>query len=197
MLTSTNKMEKIKTKGSKKDYSLEIQIPSEIEAKIEANVVSMKKNGKEIKKLMNKLVNLKLETDKIIVSVKNAGRREKREFGTVKSHIKNMIEGLMTGYEYELEICIVHFPMTVTFDKAKKEFIIKNLLGEKAPRIIGISGDVEIEIKAPIIKIRSYDLEAAGQTAANLEKISKIRDRDRNKFQDGIFITKKPGKVYS
>ncbi len=190
-------MAKVKTKGSKKDYSFEIEVPTEIRASIINNLVLMKKDGKETKKIMNKLVKLNLEGNKMKVNIKNAGRREKREFGTVKSHLKNMIEGLMHGYEYELEICIVHFPMTVTFDKAKKEFIIKNLLGEKAPRIIGVGGDVEVEIKAPMIKIKSHDLEAAGQTAANLEKISKIRNRDRNKFQDGIFITKKPGKIYS
>jgi large subunit ribosomal protein L6 len=185
-----------KIKGSKKDYSVQIEVPSEIETTITNNLVSMKKNGKETKKIMNKLIQVTKEGNNIKVEVKNAGRREKREFGTIKSHIKNMIEGLMNGYEYDLEICIVHFPMTVTFDKTKKEFIIKNLLGEKSPRIIGVCGDVEVEIKAPIIKIKSHDLEAAGQTAANLEKISKIRNRDRNKFQDGIFITKKPGKIY-
>jgi len=189
-------MAKVKTKGSKKDYSFQIEVPSEIETNITNNLVVMKKNGKETKKIMNKLIKVTKDGNNIKVEVKTAGRREKREFGTVKSHIKNMIEGLMHGYEYDLEICIVHFPMTVTFDKAKKEFIIKNLLGEKAPRIIGVGGDVEVEIKAPMIKIKSHDLEAAGQTAANLEKISKIRNRDRNKFQDGIFITKKPGKIY-
>ena len=84
--------------------------------------------------------------------------------------------------------------MSVSFDKAKKEVIIKNMLGEKTPRIQKVSDRVEIEIKMPKITIKSYDLEAAGQTAADLEKMSKIRNRDRNKFQDGIFITKKPGR---
>jgi large subunit ribosomal protein L6 len=190
-------MAKSKAKSSKKSYMTEIEIPGEIECAVNGNVVSMKKNGKEIKKIINEKVNMKKDNNKVILEVKNAGKREKREYGTAKSHVHNMIEGLMQGYEYELEICIVHFPMTVAFDKAKKEFVIKNLLGEKAPRIVKSSGNVEVEIKAPIIKIKSYDLEAAGQTAADLEKITKIRNRDRNKFQDGIFITKKPGRAAS
>jgi large subunit ribosomal protein L6 len=189
-------MAKSKMKAAKKSYKIEIDVPAEIEASLEKNILKMKKDGKELKKIINEKVSVKKDGNKIVLEVKNAGKREKREYGTVKSHIKNMIEGLMTGYEYELEICIIHFPMTVAYDKAKKEFIIKNLLGEKAPRIIQSRGDVEVEIKAPKIKIKSYDLEAAGQTAANLEKISKIRNRDRNKFQDGIFITKKPGIEY-
>jgi large subunit ribosomal protein L6 len=185
-----------KTKATKKDYTFEIEIPSEIEVDVKNNVITMKKAGKELKKIINEKVSVKKEGNKIVLEVKKAGKREKREFGTAKSHVKNMTEGLTKSYEYELEICIVHFPMTVSYDKAKKEFIIKNLLGEKAPRIIKSAGDVEVEIKAPKIKIKSHDLEAAGQTAANLEKVSKIRNRDRNKFQDGIFITKKPGVEY-
>jgi ribosomal protein L6P/L9E len=99
---------------------------------------------------------------------------------------------LFDGFEYELEICNVHFPMTVSFDKAKSEFMIKNLLGEKAPRVLKTSDKIEVEIKAPHIKISSYDIEIAGQVAADLEKLARVRNRDRNKFQDGIFITKKP-----
>jgi len=190
-------MAKSKMKAAKKSYKFEIEIPAEIETDLKDNIITMKKNGKELKKIIHEKVKTSKEGNKIVLEVKNAGKREKREYGTAKSHIKNMIEGLMNGYEYELEICIIHFPMTVSYDKAKKEFIIKNLLGEKSPRIIKSQGDVEVEIKAPKIKIKSYDLEAAGQTAANIEKISKIRNRDRNKFQDGIFITKKPGKVFS
>jgi large subunit ribosomal protein L6 len=179
----------------RKDMTFEIEIPAEIEANVSGQEVSMKKDSKEIKRIIGRLVKVSKEGNKIIIAVKNAGKDERREFGTARSHLKNMIEGFSNVYEYELEICNVHFPMTVTFDKAKSEFIVKNLLGEKAPRTIKVAKNVEAEIKAPIIKVRSYDLELAGQAAANLEKVSKIRNRDRNKFQDGIFITKKPGKL--
>ena len=182
-------------KKRRKDFRFEIEVPSEIQASLDNGFVTLKKDSKEIKRVIDKEIIASQEGKKIILEVKKAGKLEKRRFGTMKSHVKNMIEGLMHGHEYELEICIVHFPMTVTFDKAKSEFTIKNLLGEKSPRTIKAFGNVEVEIKAPHIKIKSYDLEAAGQTAANLEKITKIRNRDRNKFQDGIFITKKPEKV--
>ena len=180
-------------KNKRKDFTVEIEIPAEIDATVEKNKIVMKKGGKELTKKISDIVNLDKEGSRIILSVKKAKKIDKREFGTAKSHIKNMIEGLMTGFEYELEICNVHFPITVIFDKAKSEFIIKNQLGEKCPRIIKTPGDIEVEIKIPRIKIKSYDLDKAGQAAASLEKRSMVRNRDRNKFQDGIFIIKKPG----
>lgn len=181
-------------KRTNKDLMAEIEIPSGIEVLIEKNIVTAKKNSNEIRRDIPESITLSKEGNKITLSVKKAGKDQKRHFGTAKSHIKNMLSGFENIFEYELEICNIHFPMTLTFDKAKSELIIKNLLGEKAPRILKVpKGKVEIEIKSPKVRITSHDLEAAGQVAANLEKISKIRNRDRNKFQDGIFITKKPG----
>jgi len=180
-----------------KDVSFEIEVPAEIEANVSGNTVTMKKDGKELKKIIGDKVRISKEGAKIVISAKKAKKDEKRAFGTARGHLRNMIEGLMKGFEYELEICNVHFPVTVTFDKAKSEFIVKNLLGEKHPRTLKAKKDVEVEIKAPKIKLKSYNLENAGQTAADLEKITRVRNRDRNKFQDGIFITKKPGVEYS
>jgi len=180
-------------KKIRKDFAAEVMIPAGIEVEIHGNTITMKKGAHELKKVIAEQVDMKKDGDKIILQTKKAKRLGKRNYGSAKSHIKNMIEGLDKGYEYELEICNVHFPITVTFDKAKHEFIIKNLLGEKSPRIVYAKKNIEVEVKAPKIKIKSYDVEAAGQTAADLEKVTKIRNRDRNKFQDGIFITKKPG----
>lgn len=183
-------------KKTRKDYYFEIEIPEGIVATLENNILTMKKDTKELKRKIDRVVTTKIEGNKITLTIKKAKKFVKREFGTARSHIKNMVKGLTEGFEYELEICNVHFPMTVTYDKAKAEFIIKNLLGEKAPRIQKTTGYVEVEVKAPKIKLKSYDLESVGQIAANLEKVSRIRNRDRNKFQDGIFITKKPGVEY-
>jgi len=183
-------------KKIRKDLLEEIEIPEGIDATIENNIIVMKKDDKELKRKIDLEIELKKQDNKIIASVKKARKNEKKKFGTSVSHIRNMIIGLDNGWEYELEICNVHFPMNVTYDKEKKEVSIKNLLGEKSPRVLKVSGEVEIDIKAPKIILKSYDKELAGQTATNLEKASRVRNRDRNKFQDGIFITKKPGKTY-
>lgn len=186
------------TKTKRKDIVESITIPAGIELKVEGKKIIAKKDSKVIERFIDPSIEAKIDNNILNLKVKKARREEKRKLGTVMSHIRNMFEGIDKAYEYELEICHVHFPVTVTYDKAKSEFFVKNLLGERSPRIIKAfcPEKIEVEIKAPLIKIKSYDLEAAGQNAANLEKIAKIRNRDRNKFQDGIFITKKPGKHF-
>lgn len=51
-----------------------------------------------------------------------------------------------------------------------------------------------MKIEKDVIKIESFNKEAAGQTAANIEKTTMVRAKDRRVFQDGIFITEKYGK---
>ena len=71
--------------------------------------------------------------------------------------------------------------------------LINNFLGEKTPRKVKISKKVSIEIKGSRITLTSTEKDAAGQIASNIEKVTKIRNRDRRVFQDGIFMIDRPG----
>jgi large subunit ribosomal protein L6 len=77
----------------------------------------------------------------------------------------------------------------------KNKLIISNFLGEKVSRHATILPNVDVQIKGAKITITSNDKEAAGQTAANIEKASIVRNRDRRVFQDGIYIIEKPGRA--
>ena len=52
------------------------------------------------------------------------------------------------------------------------------------------------KIDNQIIEVDSYDIEKAGQVATSIEKGSKVKNKDRRVYQDGIFIIEKPGRTY-
>jgi len=172
-----------------------IKLPEGFECEVKGNVVIIRGNNLENKKKFDmRKIKISKKNREMVLEAENATRKEKKLLGTIKAHINNMIRGLEKKFVYKLEICHIHFPMTVTVDEDKKHVVIKNFLGETKPRIAKILPEVEVKVEGNIITVESHDKEAAGQTAANLEKATWIRYRDRKKFQDGIFITEKCGK---
>lgn len=183
-------------KKSQDKFIEEIEIPEEITAIIEKEELVMKKEDNELRKKLHPLIGLKIQENKIIIKPRRTTRRDKKMFGTMKAHIKNMIKGLNENFIYRLHIANVHFPMNVSHNKEKNEFIVKNFLGEKKDRIIKLVKGVDVKIDKEIIELSSPDIEKAGQCATNIEKGTKVRNKDRRVYQDGIFIIEKPGRRY-
>jgi large subunit ribosomal protein L6 len=176
-----------------KDLERIIKIPEGIEVIVDKNNVTVKGNGKEIFKEFDIYkISLTSKDGNVTIGAKGATRRESKMIGTIWAHINNMIKGSQEDYIYKLEICNIHFPMNVKIEGDK--IVIKSFMGETTQRISKILPGVKVDIKGSEITVSSHDIEAAGQTAANLEKATKLTSKDRRIFQDGIFITNKRGK---
>ncbi len=177
----------------KKKLYESVEIPEGVEIKIEKNEIEV--SGKEgtIKKEINlSNIETKREGNKILVGGEKITKSEKKMIYTIISHLRNMMKGVQEKYTYEIKVCFNHFP--ITLDVSGNEAKIKNFLGEKVPRKAKILEGVEIDVKKDSITLKSINKEAAGQTAANFEAATKIRNRDRRVFQDGLFIINKCGK---
>ncbi len=68
--------------------------------------------------------------------------RDKALRGTMEAHIRNMIRGVQDGYSKKLKIIYAHFPFT--FEVKGDVLNIKNMLGEKAPRVSRIIGKTKV-----------------------------------------------------
>lgn len=171
-----------------------VEVPEGVQVEIEGNqIVVSGKEGKISKEVNFAKIDFKREGDKILIGGEKITKAEKKMIYTIVSHLKNMIKGVEEKYTYEIKICFNHFP--ITLDVVGKEAKIKNFLGEKVPRKAKILEGVEIEVKKDSIILKSADKESAGQTAANFEAATRIRNRDRRVFQDGLFIINKCGKA--
>lgn len=176
------------------DLERVIEIPEGVEVIVDGNKFSVKGSDKELSKNFDLgKVGVIVKDGKIVLTAKGATRRESKMVGTIWAHLKNMIKGIDVDFVYELEICSVHFPMNVKMDGDK--VVIKSFLGETTERVARIMPNTNVNIKGTKITVSSNNIEAAGQTAANLEKATRLTGRDRRIFQDGIFITTKPERV--
>jgi len=170
-----------------------IEIPAGVEVNVEGTTINVKGEQGENKRDFNvRKIVFEKKDNKIELKSKKATKREKKIMNTIKAHIENMIKGMQEKFEYKLKVCGSHFPISV--EVKGNEAIIKNFLGEKIPRIVKIADGVEVKVKGSLITVFSVDKELAGQTAANFEKATWVKGRDRRIFQDGIFITDKGGK---
>ena len=177
----------------KKEIFQEIEIPEGVEVNIKGNEVIVKgKEGENRRMFRIGKIKLEKKDNKIIIGYKNATKNEKKMMNTIAAHIKNIIRGVQEKFEYQLKVCFSHFPITVKIDG--KEVMVKNFLGEKIDRKTKIPEGVDVKVDKDIITISSIDIEKAGEAAANFERVTKIRMRDRRVFQDGIFIIHKAGR---
>jgi len=191
-LMSTEITEKSEGKKTEKKVIEErIALPEGMNVSLENYTVKIKGKNKELaRKFFYPGVEVSVKNNEVAVKSKNAVRKNKAVAGTFAAHIRNMIQGIAQGFEYRLKIVYSHFPITVK--KEGDSIVITNFLGEKHPRRTVISKDVQFEVKGDIITLKGADVEHLGQSAANLEKATVVRKRDRRVFQDGIYIVQKP-----
>ncbi|MCL6500771.1 MAG: 50S ribosomal protein L6 [Candidatus Pacearchaeota archaeon] len=176
----------------KKKIRKTIRIPEKVDVKIELPKITVSgPQGTLEREFKLRKVKVKKENDEIILEHEKATKNDKKLLNSIAAHISNMIKGVEEKYEYKLQICSVHFPITINIDKEKNSLVIKNFLGENKDREVRIRKDVDVKINGEFIVITSANKEEAGQQAADIENITKIKAKDRRVFQDGIWIVKK------
>lgn len=177
---------------SKKVYvHEEVEVPSGVDVSIDGLRVSVKGPRGEVFRDFSHAsgVIIRKHDNKVVVESYFADRKRKALVGTIASHINNMIVGVTRGFRYKLKIVFSHFPISVVVDGERRIIRIKNFLGEKSDRIAKIAGEnVKVSVEGDEIVVEGVDVEHVGQTAANIELATKVRDKDRRVFVDGIYI---------
>lgn len=170
-----------------------ITIPENIEVKIENNIITLKGEKEELSRFFSHpKIKIKINGKNVEIQSKNVRRKEKALIGTWVAHIKNMITGVTTGFEYNLKTVFSHFPIKTSVEG--NEFVIQNFLGERSPRKAKILEGVTVEVKGDDIKVNGNDKEKVGQTVANIERAAKVKKRDIRVFQDGVYRVSKGGR---
>jgi large subunit ribosomal protein L6 len=173
------------------DIEEEIKIPDGVQITVEEKTVSVKgQKGSMSKLLSHPKIDLAVNGNIVQISCSQSPhRKEKALIGTYKAHIRNMIKGVTQGYECKMKTVFSHFPIKTSVDG--NQLVIQNFLGERFARRADILENIKVEVKGEIIILTGIDKEKVGQTAANIERATKVKNRDIRVFQDGIYITKR------
>ncbi|MEM0492408.1 MAG: 50S ribosomal protein L6 [Candidatus Thermoplasmatota archaeon] len=166
-----------------------VNIPEGVEVSLDQGILHVKGvKGELNKKLMHPSVKMNLHDKMIEVYCDDSPRRkEKAIVGAFAAHIRNMIKGVTTGYQYTMKTVYSHFPIKVSLEG--NILMINNFLGERAPRKAAILDGVKVDIQGDRIILTGVDVDNIGQTAANIERATRVKNRDVRVFQDGIYIT--------
>jgi large subunit ribosomal protein L6 len=172
---------------------VELQIPDDVTADVDHLDLTVDgPNGAVTRRLWYPDVSVDVDEGMVVIASDADDAKTTATVGTFESHVQNMFHGVTEGWEYEMEVFYAHFPMQVTVEG--DEVVIENFLGEKAPRRTTIHGDTEVAVDGEELTVSGADKEAVGQTAADIEQLTKVTGKDTRVFQDGVYITQKPGK---
>lgn len=128
-------------------------------------------------------------TVRIALLVSSERKLARSLVNTWERHVANMVQGVTHGFEARMKVVAAHFPMKVAVKDSS--VVIENFLGEKYPRTASILPGVEAKVDGEFVVLSGPDIEQVGQSAANIERTTKIRDYDPRVFQDGIYIVDK------
>lgn len=179
----------VKTAYSK----LEVEIPADVKVQVKDMLVEISGPFGSLSKDFSHARRIKISKteNKIILDTFYPDKKKLALLGTIKSHILNMIDGVTRKFRYEMKIVYAHFPITVEYESAKNTLLIKNFLGERSARKASILSGVDVRVAGDTVILEGVDSEKVGQTAANIQRATKIRKKDPRVFGDGVYVYRK------
>ena len=172
---------------------VELEIPEDVSVSQDHLDLTVEgSQGTVTRRLWYPDIDVTVEDEVVAVESSEDDAKTMSTIGTFESHIENMFHGVTEGWEYEMEVFYSHFPMQVNVEG--DEVVIENFLGEKAARRTTVHGDTDVSVDGEELTVTGPDIEAVGQTAADIEQLTRINDKDVRVFQDGVYITQKPNR---
>lgn len=139
----------------------------------------------------------KPKKDVIAIEIHHGKRKDVAALRTVRSIINNLIIGVTKGFKYKMRYVYAHFPINVNLEDNEdgtKLVEIRNFIGEKIVRRVNMRPGVAVEIskaqKDELI-LSGNSLEDVSQSAADIQQICRVRNKDIRKFLDGLYVSEK------
>jgi len=177
-----------------------LDIPEGVTVSIKARKVVVEgPRGKLSKDLSHLAVNFSHPKKNTIgIEIHHGNRKNVATLRTVRTLINNLIVGVTKGFKYKMRYVYAHFPINVNLEKNNDtgnwEVEIRNFIGEKLVRRVVMQPGVDVEVskaQKDELLILGNSLESVSQSAADIQQICRVRNKDIRKFLDGIYVSEK------
>lgn len=167
-----------------------ISIASGVEAKIADKTFTVKGPKGTLTRVFPGNVTINIADNQITFTPKNADDKKNRAlWGTYASHVKNMVNGVTTGYSKKLILEGVGFKSEVAGST------LKLALGFSHPVNVEIPAGLEVKAEKNNITVSGIDKEMVGQFAANVRSLKKPEPYKGKGFHyDDEVVRRKQGK---
>ncbi|KAI0052998.1 60S ribosomal protein L9 [Auriscalpium vulgare] len=176
----------------------ELEIPEGVDVSIKSRVIIVSgPRGTLTKNVRHVNMDIRLlkgKTKKVTLAVWQGNRKHVACLRTIKSLIENMATGVTKGFLYKMRTVYAHFPINCIIQDDGRAVEIRNFLGEKTVRHVKMLEGVTIsESKAQKdeLILEGPDIENVSQSAASIQGICRVRNKDIRKFLDGIYVSEK------
>merc|ERR1711981_1264284 len=177
-----------------------LTVPEGVKVTIKSRLVTVEgPRGKLTKNLNHLAVNFSHpKKDVINIELHHGARKNVATLRTVRTLINNLIIGVTKGFKYKMRYVYTHFPINVNVDKNSEtglyEVEIRNFIGEKIVRRVVMQPGVEVEPsknQKDELQLFGNSLENVSQSAADIQQICRVRNKDIRKFLDGLYVSEK------
>ncbi len=144
-----------------------IAIPTGVDVKINGNDITVKGPKGTLNRTLSSVVSVVLEGKEINVVRPDDSRPARAHQGLVRSLVANMVTGVSTGYQRDLEI------NGVGYRAEKRKRFIRFDLGYSHPIFLELPDSVEANVTQTAVSLLSIDKELVGQVAAKIRSLRK------------------------
>ena len=167
-----------------------VKIPEGVKAQLDgAQLRVTGTKGQLVRNMRFPQVMVTCDGSEVTIATESRRKEITAMVGTLEAHTKNMCRGVSEGFEYRMKVVYSHFPIQLKLQGNRLE--IANFLGEKKARYARIEAGVTAKVANDEVVLNGIDRELVGNSAANIEHATHIRNRDPRVFQDGIYMVQR------
>ena len=169
-----------------------IPLPKDVSVTVNDSEVVVKGKKSTLTTPLVDFVSLDISADSVQVlqteSSKRDNKKARSNHGLMRALLNNMVIGVSQGFTKKLIVDGVGYKADV---RGKK--LVLNL-GYSHPIEYPFPDGIDIKVESGknlFVVVSGSNKEKVGQTSANIERCTTVKNRDRRVFQDGIYLLEK------